>query len=382
MLLVTLPACGRDTPAAPESGRRAATVDGPPIAPRRLLPRVAGPVGPQGPGFRWTRRLEGPVVPGPLPAPGGVVYAASNGGVLHAIGLTDGKDRWAFDGGGTYGSDLSISPLRTANGTVLWPGPRQRLFGIDATGRRLWTLDLGAQGLTPALTPNGDVIVATAAGALLRLTLRSRRAPLVRWRLMLGNTSYARPAIARDGSIYTTVDRELVAVSPRGTVRWRVGARDVSEVSPAIAPDQTITFGANDGVQYGVSPAGRVRWRHRLRALTYSSATAGPDGLIYVGDHHGFVTALSARSGTLVFRVLGLGRTRTRRSVGVWTAPAVDARHDVYFGTRTGHIYGFSPTGRKLLDIDTGATVDSNPALAPDGTLLIGSESGTLYAIR
>lgn len=33
----------------------------------------------------WRRRLEGPVVPGPVVGKGGVAYAASNGGVLHAL---------------------------------------------------------------------------------------------------------------------------------------------------------------------------------------------------------------------------------------------------------------------------------------------------------
>jgi len=43
---------------------------------------------------------------------------------------------------------------------------------------------------------------------------------------------------------------------------------------------------------------------------------------------------------------------------------------------------GFAASGRRMFDVDTGATVDSNPALAGDGTLLIGSENGRLYAIR
>lgn len=67
--------------------------------------------------------------------------------------------------------------------------------------------------------------------------------------------------------------------------------------------------------------------------------------------------------------------------MGVWTAPAIDARHDVYFGTRAGHVYGFAAGGRRLFDLDTSATVDSYPALAGDGTLLIGSQSGVLSAI-
>lgn len=67
--------------------------------------------------------------------------------------------------------------------------------------------------------------------------------------------------------------------------------------------------------------------------------------------------------------------------MGVWTSPAVDSVGNVYFGTVVGHVYGFGPDGRRLFDLDTGASVDSYPALGPDGTLYIGSANGLLYAV-
>lgn len=338
-------------------------------------------VGPQSARIRWRRRLEGPVVPGPVVGRGGVVYAASNGGVLHALDLRTGRDRWTFDGGGSYGSDLSTVPAILPDGTILWPGPRSTLFALDRAGRLLWRETLPGQPLSPALTPGGDVIVADASGTVQQMALGARgQQPRRVWRVDAGDTSYAGPAVRGD-TVYTTVDDALVAIRA-GRIQWRVRAGAISEVSPAVTPDGTIVFGANDGIQYGVAPGGEVRWRHRSGALTYSSSAATRDGLVYFGDHHGFVNVLDGRSGRLVARPLALGRSAARRSVGIWTAPVVDARHDVYFGTRPGHIYGFAASGRRLLDIDTGATVDSNPALASDGTLLIGSENGLLYAIR
>lgn len=140
--------------------------------------------------------------------------------------------------------------------------------------------------------------------------------------------------------------------------------------------------GSNDPYEYGVGANGRLRWRYDRRILTYSSPAITPDGLAYFGDQSGLVTALDTRAGRFAARYAGLRLRPGGPSAGVWTAPAVDARHDVYFGTRAGHINGFAYDGRRLLDVDTGATVDSYPALAGDGTLLIGSESGLLYAIR
>jgi len=303
-------------------------------------------------------------------------------GVLHAIDLATGRDRWRADGGGPYGSDLSTTPLVLPGGTVLWPGPGDALIALDSRGRERWRLRFPAAVLSPVLAPDGSLVVGDAAGGLSAFTAPGpRRPPRRRWHADLGSISYSSPAVAPDGTVYTTAGERLVAVRG-GRVRWHVRAGALSETSPAVAPDGTVVFTANDDIAYGVRPDGSVRWRFAIGALTYSSPAATRDGLVYLGDHLGRVTALDARTGRVRARVQGLARTPTRRSVGVWTQPVVDARHDVYFGTRPGHVYGFDANGRRLLDIDTGATVDSYPALAADGTLVVGSESGELLAIR
>ena len=95
--------------------------------------------GPQNGHVRWQRRLEGNVTPAPVIGADGAIYAASNGGVLHALDPATGDDRWTFDGGGGYGSDLSTAAAVMADGTILWPGPRDTLFALDAGGALLWS---------------------------------------------------------------------------------------------------------------------------------------------------------------------------------------------------------------------------------------------------
>ncbi len=335
---------------------------------------AADVVGPQTARVRWRRQLEGPVVPGPAVGEGGVVYAAGNGGVLHAIDLADGRDRWSFDGGAGYGSDLSTVPALLADGTILWPGPLNTVFALDRDGRVLWKVELPGQPLSPAVAADGTVVLGDMAGTLEALAPRGTAEPAVLWRASVGGTSYASPAIAADGTVYTTADQSLYAVRD-GEVAWSFEGGVISEVSPAVAPGGTVIFGTN-GAEYGISPAGEELWKHPNGTRTYSSPIVTHDGLVYYGDNHGRLTTLDAAGGELIARVVGL-----ERSAGVWTAPVVDSRHDVYFGAATGAIYGFAADGRRLFELETGDTVDSYPALAADGTLLIGSSNGTLYAI-
>lgn len=51
----------------------------------------------------------------------------------------------------------------------------------------------------------------------------------------------------------------------------------------------------------------------------------------------------------------------------------VDAAGNVYFGTEAGRVYGYAPDGNQLFDLDTGSVV---------GTLVIGNQSGEVYALR
>jgi outer membrane protein assembly factor BamB len=74
--------------------------------------------------------------------------------------------------------------------------------------------------------------------------------------------------------------------------------------------------------------------------------------------------------------------TRDQAAGQLWTAAVVDDRGNAYFASRTGHIFGFDTGGHRLFDFNAGGTFDSYPALAADGTLLIGADDGGLYAFR
>ncbi len=349
----------------------------------RTSPAVT--TGPQTGRRAWQRRLEGAVVPGPVVGADGSVLAASNGGVLHALDPASGADRWTYDGGGSYGSDLSTSPAVLPDGTILWPGPHNRLYGLTATGRLLWTVELDAFVLSPAVVGR-RAYVATAAGTLLALDVPDEGQPREAWRLDVGGTSYSSPAVGPDGTVYAAADRTVTAVRDNGDsahVRWQFRTRDTIEVSTAVGSDGTIVVGTNNDVQYGLRRDGGVRWTFDRGDWTYSSPVVR-DGRTWFGSHLGQVDVLDVATGTLLQRDLGLPRAQGTSSVGtgIWTAPLVDTAQNVYVGTAAGHVYGFAPDGHRLWDAPVGGVIASYPALTADGTLVLGSTNGTLYAFR
>jgi outer membrane protein assembly factor BamB len=151
-------------------------------------------VGPQSAHLPWKRRLGGPVVPGAAVGKGNVAYVAANDGVLHAIDLRNGDDRWTFDGGTPYGKYLSTVPALLADGTIVWPGLQDSVFGLSASGKLRWRVKLASQPLSPAVLPDGSIVVGDQSGEVEDLVPRRSGPPTVRWHPALGGTFYASPA--------------------------------------------------------------------------------------------------------------------------------------------------------------------------------------------
>lgn len=323
------------------------------------------------------------MTPGPVVAPDGTIVAASNAGVLHALAPATGRDRWVFDGHGSYGIDLSTSPAVLKDGTILWPGPRQTLYALDAAGHLRWSESFPGQPSSPAVSSDGNVAVVGSSDGTVRAYDVARGGHRLLWALTVGGSSYGSVALSPvdPGRVYQTAGRELIAID-RGRVAWKRTLPELIEVSPAVAPDGTVVVGDNDPYEYAFRPDGHRAWTYFHGADTYSSPVVTDDGTTWFGDHRAYVSGVDVATGSLRARFRGEPvQPRGGNTVGVWTSPVIDSAHDVYWGTRLGHIYGRSPAGAVLFDIPTGATIDSYPALTADGLLVVGVTDGRLLGI-
>jgi outer membrane protein assembly factor BamB len=336
-------------------------------------------IGPQSGAVRWRRELGGDATPGPVLETDGSILAATNAGVLHDLNPTNGADLWTFNAHRSFGSDLSTSPAVLADGTVLWPGPHDTLYALSKTGAELWKLHCAGQVLSPAIAGANRVYIADLTGhvAALEITATSHREV---WSIALGGVDYASPTVGQDGSIYTASGDDLVAVrdlGTRGAVLWRFKAKKMVEVSNAVTADGIVVLGTNHDKEYGITPTGSVAWSLEIGDNTYTSSIARPDGTGWIGDNMGRERIIDTETGTVRATIAPLPPGQQKN----WTAVAADAHDDAYWGTTAGNIYGYTSTGVQLFAVATGSSINSYPALGPDGTLYIGTTAGTLYAI-
>lgn len=337
-------------------------------------------IGPQTAAIRWSTQLTGAVVPGPVIGTDGSILVATNSGILTALNPRDGSVRWSFDGGGSYGFDLSTSPAVLADGTIVWPGTADTLFGLSASGHREWSLPFDGVVLSPAVAGRDRVYVADGSGHLTALVVQGGKVTK-KWRLALGDTSFSSPSVGPEGNIYTSDATHLYAVrdlGASGVVRWSFTTKKMIEVSSAVAPDGTVILGTNHDKEYGIRSDGTVRWAIDIGDYTYSSSTATPAGLAYFADNTGRVRAVKVSTGKVVELLRPLGPTGKEHA---WTSVAVDAAGDMYWGTQAGHLYGYTADGTQLFAADVGSGVPSYPALGGDGTLYVGTLDGRVLAV-
>jgi outer membrane protein assembly factor BamB len=337
---------------------------------------TAAVAGPATGHVEWTRSLGGNITPGPVVGANGIIYVATNAGVLHAIDPATGVDGWTFDGGAPYagGEDLSTSPLILPSGSILWPGPQDTLFDLSASGQALWSHRFSGTVLSPVLS-GARVYVGLMSGSLWELDV-SGSVPELGWSVTIGHQSFGNPVVSPDGHVITTVDKSVVAIADRGTsgaVLWRHTASATIEVSPSVSANGDVYVTANDGSAYAVRGDGTLIWRKHIGQESYSSSSVSPSGLLYFGDNSGSLNIVRASNGDLVRSDHGLK--------GIWSAQVVDAHGDVYFGSQGHYIYGFNASGRQLFRVHASGPIDSYPALTANGTLIIGDQAGTLYAI-
>jgi outer membrane protein assembly factor BamB len=318
----------------------------------------------------WTFQAAGPIESS-VAVLGRTTYVVSKDGVIHALDLPTGTERWSAALHATAGSasplivdglvivgdqagtvhafdpgtgaqrwerqlDGAIDGAAAAVGhRVLTATEAGRAYAIDArSGTVAWTTVLPA-GVTRSVTASADSVFVGAGGALAGLRLSDGT---MLWQSTVAKTgSCGTPTVAA-GLVYDAAGLDgdgsapvsVVAVdATTGAPRWRY-------TSPT--GRTTYTPAVSDGRAYLVSEDGTVVARDAATgSAIWSTPTGAPnealpalaDGLVYVATDGGALAALDVKTGTARWRA---------PIVGVPYAPVVSQGY-VFVATSTGNLY-------------------------------------------
>jgi outer membrane protein assembly factor BamB len=193
--------------------------------------------------------------------------------------------QYAYDTGGP----IAAMPAITRDGDVIVASLSGKVARLSRAGTPVWTVDLGDRVYSSPLISD-DLVLAGSDNH--RVTALSLATGKTRWALHVEGEADTGVVETGDGVIIAAAGQSLYGLTRQGAVRFRVKAAKKFYASPAVADDGTIYIGSQDDHLYAISPRGAVLWRRDLGADIDCAATIGEGGMVYVGTDAGRIFAL------------------------------------------------------------------------------------------
>lgn len=205
------------------------------------------------------------------------------------------------------------------------------------------------------------------------------------WKRRIGRLNASSPAYYNHRLyIVNLVPGHIVKLDAKtGKTIWKRELPARAESSPLVI-DRTVYFGVENGELFAMSTGkGQVRWSTPLGGAI-KAAPAYYGGKLFVGDYGGYMNAVDAETGELVWQSGSLG-PGFGGSGAFYSTPAV-AYGRVYAGNNDARVYSYDTSNGDLAwSYSTGGYAYSGPTVAntkhSPPTVFIGSFDGNVYAL-
>jgi outer membrane protein assembly factor BamB len=367
--------------------------------------------------------LNNPLVVGDLVFVGSAGHAQNqrdNADGVYAFRLATGERAWFF------GAELDVNGVGFSQNAVIATGDEGKVWALAASnGTLIWSHDLEVATFGNPLTVGDIVVVGDDAG---RVTAFNVRTGEVVWQHRLSGP--IRGGAASDGRIIVvnSETREVLAVTPQGAELWRVTVRASDPQSdqgrlwaaPTIVGDRVI-LGLLRTSTF-VEPAllaldaedGSIAWEARDAAgisaewANVRSSPAAVDGMLLYGQPYSrHLVAVDTQLGETLWaaELAAPGREDGLYCFQHWPSPAI-VGDQVVVPRQDGGLYAVSLTTHRVVwsiylgTAESGGqfpeefgdgfcdplpeghgAIQASPAVAPDGTVVIGTLDGRLVAV-
>jgi outer membrane protein assembly factor BamB len=182
--------------------------------------------------------------------------------------------------------------------------------------------------------------------------------------------------IGGDGTIYFgDKDRDIYAIYPNGTLKWKYQTSGWITSAPALAEDGTLYVGSWDCKLYAFnSTTGAKKWSFDSGASISSSPAIAGDGVIYFGN-------MLSKNTIFAVNPNGTEEWRYATDYAITCDPAIGDDGTIYIGSGDDYLYAMNPNGTLKWRFKTGDINKGPASIAEDGTVYIGSFDDYLYAL-
>lgn len=281
----------------------------------------------------WTRRLETATRAAPVIG-GGTVFVGSAGGVLHALRMDNGEERWRFRS------------------------------------------EAGQEIEAPAFWSDDTVYVGDLGGTLYALAAGNGRE---KWRYETGNriSGSANRVHGTNGVciVFGSYDHRMHGVhASNGRGLWTYATGNFINGSPAVTGD-ILVFGGCDGRMHAVRGADGIGVGTVELGSYVAASPAVADGRAYIGHYGGRVVCVDLASWSVVWEY-----DPGKDAAPFFSSPAVSREH-VLIGGRDQRLHCLRRgTGEPAWTFRARGAIDSSPVVS-GSFVLFGSDDGRLYLV-
>jgi outer membrane protein assembly factor BamB len=329
---------------------------------------------PSHPDLAWKLATDGPIESQVAASPDQeVLYASTLGGSLWGV-TRQGEKRFTVPlGGRAY-----ASPLVAEDGTIYLGSDAGFFFAISATGSVKWKLETQGDADTGAVfLPDGNL--AFAAG---KSVFGVRPSGDIAWRFVAKGKVFTAPAVTNEGLlVFGSQDDHAYALTPSGTLAWAADLGGDVDGAPAIGDDGAVFVGSDTGEVVRLGARGEIVWRAPVGGFVRGTLSVARNGDVLAGVYGPVPRQVRVTPAGVVrggFVVQGTGAAE----FGVHGGALEDDEGTLVFGAQDDRVYAVGSDGKLRWDYRTGADVDAPVTLLADGTLVLGSDDGWLYALR
>ena len=323
--------------------------------------------------LRWTFKAGTPVKGGAAIV-GERVYFGDEGGLVHCVGLGDGKEAWSFKTEGP----IEATPL-ILDGLCYVGSSDGRLYALDAaTGAKKWLLEtedkiLGGANWTKAAGSDAKwVLVGSYDFSVYALEAATGK---VVWKIETENFINGTPAVSSKGeTVFGGCDAILHIVSVKDGREVRKIDAEAYIPSSVATDGQMVYFGNHSNQVFAFDTStGDNLWKYRNRNFAYFSSPAINDDVVLIGGRDKRLHCID--------RAKGEERWLFPTRGEVDSSPVLCKDGGVIFGSGDGRLYCVNVSdGKERWAYEIGSPITGSPAVA-HGAIVIGAEDGSVYCL-
>lgn len=295
---------------------------------------------------------------------------------IYQIGLENGLEKWRFppepNNKINYFAPVAISP----DEQMLVGSYNHNFYSIPVAGAQTnWSFEEAEDRyISKALVWDDQVFVGSADGTLYVLGLDGS----LHWKYVTGHAIWGAPLSDGKAVYVASMDHSIYALDPQnGNLIWKtedLGGQLVAQ--PALSDSGVLYLGAfgsrTDNPDRGSrlvavdSANGQILWSTPTRGWVWATPLL-VDNVLYFGDNEGFIYALDAQTGAVVWQQ----QPDTSANRAIIGAPVIlDDR--LYFGSKAGLLHILNPAdGTALFQAKTiGGQIYANLVLADQEILI------------